>query len=102
LTERWDGKAWSVVSSPYVGLFSQLNRLSCVSAVSCQAAGIYTPANQDTGRTLIESWNGKVWSIAPSPSLSGGAFSQLNGVSCVSSISCTAVGIDGALIETYG
>jgi len=39
---------------------------------------------------LIESWNGTAWSVVPSPSPPADDF--LNGVSCVSAISCTAVG----------
>jgi hypothetical protein len=42
-------------------------------------------------QTLIESWNGSVWSIASSPD-SGAGDNTLDAVSCSSSIYGTAVG----------
>jgi hypothetical protein len=42
-------------------------------------------------RTLIESWNGTKWSVVPSPDV-GTKDNSLSGVSCVTAISCVAVG----------
>src|SRR5439155_1338340 len=42
-------------------------------------------------RTLIESWNGSTWTIATSPN-NGTGYNHLSAISCVSAISCTAVG----------
>ena len=40
-------------------------------------------------RTLSESWNGTEWTVLSTP---GGEGDNLNGVSCTSSTSCTAIG----------
>jgi hypothetical protein len=53
------------------------------------AVGYYY--NGSPYQTLIESWNGSDWSIVPSPNPSGG-YNYLNGVSCISSTDCVAVG----------
>ena len=95
LIESWNGKDWKVSSSPIPGEGTgddALYGVSCVSASSCVAVGQYYEANVTNGllETLIESWNGTNWSITPSPS--PGTVNNLNGVSCVSSKSCKAVG----------
>jgi hypothetical protein len=58
-----------------------------VSAVSCVAVG---ESRQTSGAisALVESFNGSKWSIASSPSLTGG----LQGVSCSAESACMAVG----------
>ncbi len=73
LIESWNGASWSIVPSP--------------NSSFCTAVGSYISGEAD--QTLIESWNGTSWSIAPSPN---SGYSFLNGVACVSSSSCTAVG----------
>jgi virginiamycin B lyase len=102
LVESWNGRAWSFVSSPNRGAFGALNGVSCVSAKACQAVGNYvTSTNQNLAKTkpLIESWNGRAWSLVASPGLSGG----LEDVSCVSANVCSAVGETGAvtLVESW-
>jgi hypothetical protein len=42
--------------------------------------------------TVAEQWNGTSWAIKPTPNPSGTTFATLNGVSCTSAASCTAVG----------
>jgi hypothetical protein len=92
LAESWNGTRWSVVPSPSpISVLSQLNGVSCVSAVACTAVGYYF-ANGDY-RTLVESWNGTRWSVVPSPS--PGSIPNLLEVSCVSAVACTAVGNTG-------
>jgi hypothetical protein len=44
-------------------------------------------------KNLAESWNGKAWSITPTPS-PGANLNELDGVSCTSSSFCVAVGRD--------
>jgi hypothetical protein len=103
--ESWNGSTWSVVPSPSPGTeYNALNAVSCVSATACTAVGYHydTPTEP---RTLVESWNGSVWSVVPSPNRPSGNF--LYGVSCVSAAACTAVGYHGdrrstrALIESW-
>ena len=90
LIESWNGARWFVSSSPDPGTgFDVLHGVSCVSATSCQAVGVYL--NGLTGQSLVESWDGTTWSAVPSPN-PGIIDNELAGVSCVSARSCWAVG----------
>ena len=96
LTERWNGKQWSIVAAavPTGVTGSELFGVSCTSPTSCFAAGAYqTPSG---GRTIVERYNGASWSIANRPNVSG----TLVGVSCTSATSCVAVG--GTSIQRLG
>jgi hypothetical protein len=68
--------------------------VSCTSASSCIAVGASNPFTPNAV-TLAERWNGTQWTIQaiPNPSQGGGT---LNGVSCTSASSCTAVGASNA------
>jgi hypothetical protein len=96
LIESWDGTRWSVVPSPDPGRYdNSLNDVSCASPAVCTAVGWRDHPDGPYGRfkTLIESWNGIRWSVVPSPSPGPAKGSdQLDGVSCVSTTACTAVG----------
>jgi hypothetical protein len=91
LIESWNGSAWSIVPSPSPGtITNEFLGVSCVSASACTAVGDYGYRSGPV-RTLIESWNGTTWSVAPSPNRAE-VNSFLFGVSCVSPTACTAVG----------
>lgn len=91
LIESWNGRRWSVVPSPNPDRFADsLRGVSCVSARSCTAAGFGTSRSRSSEKTLIESWNGKRWSVVPSPNPRKDDY--LVGVSCVSATACTAAG----------
>jgi hypothetical protein len=65
-------------------------RVSCVSTTFCMAVGSYE--NSETkSRTLAETWNGTAWTLLAPPTGEEG-LNYLNGVSCTSSTSCTAIG----------
>lgn len=95
LAEQWNGSAWTIQATPASPATenSQLNAVSCVSATSCTAVGIYTrgtPA-EVTGRgALAEYWNGSAWRQVQTTHPSG--HNLLYGVSCLFPRSCTAVG----------
>jgi hypothetical protein len=91
-----------VVPSPADGSTSSLAAVSCVSASSCTAVGSFI-GTEDEPQPLVESWNGTTWSIVSSPSPSDENPSALNGVSCLSASSCTAVGYSGesTLVESW-
>ena len=94
LAESWDGSAWTVQSIPGPpGSTGTLmtGRLSCASPVSCVATGFYL-TGPVTFHALAEYWNGSTWTIQSTPASPATENSQLNGVSCVSATSCTAVG----------
>ena len=83
-----------VVPSPNPGTsYNGLLEVSCVSVSFCVATG-----NQYSGSgylTLVEHWNGSVWSTVTSPSPS----TNINGlysVSCVSVSFCVATGIQNS------
>jgi erythromycin esterase-like protein len=68
LIEHWDGRAWRRVPSPNPGGPAHRSFLSAVatgSRSSAWAAGFYDLAHSE--RTLIERWNGRAWTVVPSP-----------------------------------
>jgi hypothetical protein len=103
LVEHWNGKQWSVVSSPTPTNDEQypLVSASAISANDIWAVG-YGGNSGPPEDTLTEHWNGKKWSIANSPNI--GTVSILNGVAAVSTSNVWAVGASGttnALIEHW-
>lgn len=94
LAERWDGVTWTIVHTPNPqggGAQSGLISVSCLSPSACLAAGAYSTSGSQT-RTLAEWWNGKRWTILPTPNPVGAMQSYFNGVSCTSPSACTATG----------
>jgi hypothetical protein len=93
LAESWNGTAWSVTPTPNNGIGSNaLSGVSCVSTTFCQAVG--NAANATTGvvQTLIESWNGTAWTVSTSANATTTSTNILEGISCVSTTFCEAVG----------
>jgi hypothetical protein len=89
LVEAWNGSVWSVVPSPNHGTSgSYLWDVSCTSASACMAVG-----TDNGAATLAERWDGSSWTVVKplDPSTPFG-LSELNGVSCISAQTCTAVG----------
>jgi hypothetical protein len=78
-----------------------LTGVSCTSGRSCIAVGGYTDA-AGARRTLAARWDGRRWSIQPTPQLTA-ATGVLDAISCTSSTFCIAVGSDstGALVERW-
>lgn len=109
LVERWNGIAFSLVSSPLGGSgdYPELEAVGCGAANSCQAVGS-RGSGQDEALVLTEGWNGSAWSKETSPSPLHG-FQSLTGVSCPSASDCWAVGegentagtAGGMIIEHY-
>src|SRR5215472_17069289 len=94
LAEAWNGTAWSVQPTPNpagsAGTF--LVGVSCTSAAACTAVGRSDKGKNGDTLTLAEAWNGKRWSIQPTPGPAGAASSALAHVSCTAATACTAVG----------
>jgi hypothetical protein len=69
LVERWNGTSWSVVHTPNVGANgSALEAVSASSSNNVWAVGDKnTSGSASFIRTLIEHYNGKSWSVVPSP-----------------------------------
>jgi len=83
LVERWNGKTWSMVSTPNpTGTTDQqLNSVSCPNAKTCFAVGA----------AGVERWDGTTWSIVPSVGVG-----LRSSVSCTNATSCLAVGDSAA------
>lgn len=97
LADGWNGKAWTSqqAATPGGATSNSLSGVSCVSASFCEAVGTHfdSAGNQDT---LAEAWNGKSWTIQPTPDPANPYGSpddnELYSVSCVSPRFCEAVG----------
>ena len=101
LAERWNGRSWSIthLAQPSMPYFA-LEGVSCVSSSRCTAAGS-SYATPTTQSDLVESWNGKSWTVVPAPNPTG-AYGGLAAVSCTSAKSCLAVGPSDDQESTFG
>jgi hypothetical protein len=81
LTERWNGSSWRQVAAPAVLRQDEsLLAVSASSATDAWAVG-FTKTVGAAGRfPLAVHWNGSAWTIVPTPTLTGGSKSTLNGV----------------------
>ena len=93
LTERWNGSTWTQVAAPAVLRQDEsLLAVSASSATDAWAVG-FTKTVGAAGRfPLAVHWNGTAWAIVPTPTLSGGSKSTLNGVVAFGSANAWAVG----------
>lgn len=104
--EHWNGARWQVVSNlPNQQNFS-LNAISALSASDIWAVGSFNTGQSEYNyNTLIEHWNGKQWSIIPSPNAftgNMGDHNSLNGVSAVAPNDVWAVGFAQSGSGTQG
>lgn len=98
LAEVWNGTSWKAFKPPTPATpFSNLDAVSCANAKFCLAVGGYLASNG--GLLLADLWNGASWKQVPvrQPTPQSGWFNFINGVSCVSSVYCVAVGNTGQL-----
>jgi hypothetical protein len=93
LTERWNGSRWTQVGAPAVlHQDESLLAVSASSATDAWAVG-FTKTVGAAGRfPLAVHWNGSAWAIVPTPTLTGGSKSTLNGVAALSPTNAWAVG----------
>ncbi len=97
LVESWNGSAWTLGTAPSlaVGQGGGFFSVACPSATRCFAVGATTgPEGGSSTGTLIAQWNGSSWSVVagPAPAGSGVVGGFLQGITCTSSVRCTAVG----------
>jgi hypothetical protein len=92
---HYNGTAWSIVPSPTVG-FGSNNTLFGVVALSptlAYAVGSYVDISGGHHHTLLEQWNGTIWSVVTGAELTGGGSdSYLFSVSATSSTDIWAGG----------
>jgi len=69
VVEHWNGARFSAVSVPQPAnsIGPSLVSVSAVSRTDAWAVGWYSPAGGGPSSTLVEHWNGRAWSIVPSP-----------------------------------
>jgi hypothetical protein len=85
---------------PSGSTLTSLAGVSCATKSDCQAVGYYKNS-AGTIVTLAEHWNGTAWTAQATPNPSGALESKLEGVSCTSASSCTAVGYYKAGTEAF-
>jgi hypothetical protein len=102
----WAGSSWSVTQAPLPADASTtqaagLGGISCPSSVFCVAVGGYTAAGSGYtstwGQGLLLTWSNGSWEAASAPLPENAASppngnAQVDAVSCVTSLSCTAGG----------
>ncbi len=91
LVEQWNGKKWKIVASPNILALNILNGVSAISASDIWTVGYTMNVSGTTIHTLIEQWNGSVWSIVSGPNPTG-ENNTLNGVVAISTSDVWAVG----------
>lgn len=94
LAERWNGTSWAIQPTPNPAGEKNdiLSGLSCVGPRWCTAVG-YSLTARSVQTALVEAWNGRTWTIQPTPLPAGTKGSAgLDAVSCTAPDSCMAVG----------
>jgi hypothetical protein len=88
-----DGSSWSLQSPqiPAGATKASFSAVTCRSVESCIAVGSYANSG-GTELPLVESWNGKEWTLQEARSPSSATSTWLSAISCSSAESCTTVG----------
>lgn len=83
---------WSLQTVPPASVASgSLAAISCGGPRACMAVGYYIDRAGDQA-PLAEAWNGRIWSIAPTPNPGSSSGTSLSAVSCPSAGFCVAAG----------
>ncbi len=93
MAQRWNGTKWVALNTPIPAgaVSSQLTSVVCPTTSNCLAVGQYNTIAPTT-KTLVMRWNGKAWTIFPSPNVPSSPVNLLNSIACTSATSCFAVG----------
>lgn len=67
LIERWNGTRWSIVNSPNRSAQNILNGVAATSTGDMWAIGFTSNGQNNNQQTLIEHWDGSLWSVVSSP-----------------------------------
>jgi hypothetical protein len=90
LALHWDGRRWSTVATPRLGLQARLIAVSAVSADDVWAVGVYRESGGNW-KTVTMHWDGTKWVVVPSPNI-GAAANSLSSVVALASNDVWAVG----------
>jgi hypothetical protein len=93
LVERWNGQSWSEIASRDPGSRGNtLDGVACARTTSCVAVGSYADGS-GYAESLVEEWNGRAWTILPSPNPKAAHYgSLLSSTSCTGASFCMAAG----------
>jgi hypothetical protein len=107
IAETLNGTHWALTPVPWPkGTVSPgLSGVSCVAANRCVAVGninqnVFAAGNH--GKVGAATWNGKAWTVSPTPTPAKNVASLFNAVTCLSATSCVAVGQIGPAGTTNG
>lgn len=92
LSEIWNEGKWSVQTTPVPSesTSSELVAVGCNNTAECAAVG--SAVIGGVKKAVIEEWNSPTWTLATVPIPAGATSSQLDGVDCLWSNFCVAVG----------
>jgi hypothetical protein len=92
LGEIWNENKWTVQSTPVPSeaTSSELVGIGCNSTAQCRAAGSAVIGGVKTA--IIEAWTSPTWTLQTVPIPEGATSSQLDGIDCIWSNVCVAVG----------
>ncbi len=95
LAEHWNGTEWKVQTTPNPTGAKETYPMgvSCAASSACTATGSYVNSSSKYV-TLGEEWTGTEWKVQTTPNPIGAKESRLEGISCMSSTECVAVGND--------
>lgn len=98
LTDHWDGKKWTPVSSPNPpgDVRISLTGVAAIASDDVWAVGAFQPRAGGVFQTLIEHWDGKVWSIVRSPNTLAGDGDNGDALLAVATISPSNIWAVGA------
>ena len=99
LAEHWNGSTWAIQPAPApptAGPFSSLAGVSCTSATTCTAVGLYA-AVTGHNHAFAEHMNNGTWTFQPTAKPK---HKVLAGVACTARNTCTAVGYRLGIPET--
>jgi hypothetical protein len=86
---------WGITPTrnPKEAVDSYLRAVSCVALTNCDAVGEYAGTG-GADMPMAEQWNGVEWALQTTPNPTGATNTELYGVSCASTATCSGVGYD--------
>jgi hypothetical protein len=93
LAEHWNGAQWSIMPTPSISApTAQLNSITALNSSEVWAAGFSDNPNCLCGQTVVEHWNGSLWTRLTTPN--PGVADYLTGVTAISATDIWAVGYE--------
>jgi hypothetical protein len=108
IAEHWNGRAWTIVPSPNAN--ANQNQIRGIAAMSPSDAWMdgWFSIDGNVDHTLVEHWNGKGWTVVPSPNANVSNNNRFFGISAISASAAWAAGfftgtdgIDHTLVEQW-